>query len=220
MTPKFDKFIQILFENPDSIRLRDDPQSSLSYERAKGYAFIFIEVPDGTCKFLYRNENLHKQAGHYFIDMALSQYASDSNPDIETLSEIESEIPKDSLSEIYHSSKTHSGRIFPSEKICSIWNKYDPKFIPCLERLFAKLRLDIKEYIFEFSNSTYKSRGRDKFCYSYEGLKTDTPLPQMEHDDDETKKLERQEQENRLLLAKIKMGEKPTLHKRITRDGD
>lgn len=205
--------LNLLHENPDNIISRKRPDKRIRYNIIEdvAYSVIIYECAGGEFKYVYKKDTTPD--GHYEVRCILSR-----NDYKEMKKELKGNIPVDEIRDVRMTHLlTHEVRIWTTNKIFSAWKPFHPKLIPVIEELLKRLRQNPEEYIFEFDGATYNDGYKDYSCYTWEGLHENKKLPSANEKDEEE---EKKREEDQLLFAKIKMGMKPTLGKRIERDGD
>jgi hypothetical protein len=209
--------LSIIHENPDNIKSRKYPNSDkrFSYQQLEdvAYSVIVYECVGGSFKYVYKKDTTEN--GHYELRQIL---ARNDYPEMQR--ELISDIPVDEIQDIRTESlRKNEIRIWTTNKIFSAWKPFKPGMINVIEELLRQLRQNPEEYIFEFDGATYNDGYKDHTCYTWEGLHKNKKLP-SENNKDELAEIKREE--NKLMLAQIKMGIKPTVNKRVTAtlDGD
>jgi len=212
--------LDIIKENPDTIISRSsrDERISFHYCRDTQYSILIYECTGGIFKYVARKDET-QFPGHAGLRRILS------DDDHEEMSkQLISNIPVYEVRDIRTNAlRIYDARIWTTNKIFSVWKEFHPKMIPIIEEIFTRLRQKPEEYIFEFDGATYNREHSDYSCYDWKGLHNNKKLPTKNTQENINNNQDEQEakrKEDALLLAKIKMGEKPTLNKRVARDGD
>ena len=199
-----------LLESPDSIIDPKTGDKVYYYNGGQSWSGYLINADGGGHDKFILHTDAPDVAGHYYLTVII-KYGGDPDHKLHKwFKRLRTNIPVDDMRTYFLSKPSAQFRIWSEQKVMSFWKPWDKSYLRGIENALKNLNQNPEDYIYEFNGATAKTLKFDYACYDYTGLQTDTKLKSSS--EEQAERREDEWEEDKRLLAQIKMGMKPTLN--------
>jgi hypothetical protein len=211
---KFEELYKIytLLESPNAVVDPKTGNKVYYYNNAQSWSGYLVQtnLEDSVYTGYILHTDIAGVAGHEYLNWIIKDGANPEDEYHKWFKRLKTNIPIDDMRSLWMSNPTIQFRLWIPQKVMSFWRPWGKYYIPGIENALKVMFQKPEEYTYEFDGATANTENADYACYDYQGLLSGERLSAF--DDRLAKQREDEWEEDKKLLAQIKMGMKPALN--------